>query len=211
VKRHISKATILLILLITSSLYSQNASEVLKRSSDFFNSLKDFSLSFKVKTLYDITDEEKVYSGTLKIGQKDKFKLDHAELMMVSDGVTLWEYRKGHNQVLIKSLLDLESGFHSSEILFKYLKCEPLSVEKRMEKRVNYYVLTLDPTKQITYLKTMEVWLSADDYSPQRLKTIDVSDNASWYTITDFSKNPGLAQSTFTFTPDEKTEVIDMR
>ncbi|MGL1936479.1 MAG: outer membrane lipoprotein carrier protein LolA [Fibrobacterales bacterium] len=187
------------------------AQQALDKSSTFFNTLTTFSLSFKVKTLYDITEEEKEYTGTLMVGPKDKFVLDHSELKMVSDGVTLWEHRKAHKQVLIKSLIDMESGFHTSEIIFKYLKCTPLTIAHKKEKNTPYLVLTLDPSKQITYLKGMKVWLDPTDFSPKRLKTIDVSDNVSWYTIDNFKSNPPVNDKTFTYTPALTLETIDMR
>ncbi len=207
--RHIIVALISLLLYTTA--FSETPKSALDKSSKFFNSLKNFSLAFEVTTLYDITEEKKTYTGTLIVGQKDKFALDHSEINMVSDGVVLWEHRKAHNQVLIKSLLDLESGFHSSEILFKYLKCKPLTVTEKKEKGNKYFVLTLDPTKHITYLKNMEVWLNGSDYSPYKIKTIDVSDNTSWYTINDFKGNQDIPEATFTFVPKKNTEIIDMR
>ncbi len=206
------KTKILGLILLSLSLASaQTPQSVLDKSSTFFSALKNFSLSFEVTTLYDITEEKKTYTGTLIVGQKDKFALDHSEITMISDGVVLWEHRKAHNQVLIKSLLDLQSGFHSSEILFKYLKCKPLTVTKKTEKGIQYFVLTLDPTKQITYLKDMEVWLNGSDYSPNKIKTIDVSDNTSWYTINDFKSNQDIPETTFTFVPKKNTDIIDMR
>ncbi|MGL1903480.1 MAG: outer-membrane lipoprotein carrier protein LolA [Fibrobacterales bacterium] len=190
---------------------SLTAQQALDKSSAFFNTLNTFSLSFQVKTLYDITEEEKEYTGTLLVGPKDKFVLDHSELNMVSDGVTIWEHRKAHKQVLIRSLIDMESGFHTSEIIFKYLKCTPLTIAHKKEGGTSYLILTLDPSKQITYLKGMKVWLDPTDFSPKRLKTMDVSDNTSWYTIKNFKSNPSVIEGTFTSTPASHLEIIDMR
>jgi outer membrane lipoprotein-sorting protein len=205
------RAIILLTLILFLNGFSDDAKEILAKSSSYINSLQNFSLDFKVKTVYDVTDEERFYEGTLTVGQKDRFALRHSEIEFISDGVTIWEHRTKHKQVLVKSLIDLESGFHPSEILFKYLRCTPTQMTSKKEGGSSYYVLTLDPTNQITYLKSMEVWLKSDNYTPYRLKTIDVSDNTSWYTILSFNPNPKLNDQSFVFTPDTNIEIIDMR
>lgn len=193
------------------ALWAGPAEEALNKSAAYFNSAKILSLDFQVKVKYQVSGEESRQNGSLLVGQGDKFRLVLPGQKVQSDGVTLWQFNESQKQVLIKSLLDLESAFHPSEVLFKYLKCKPISIEKKDIDGQATYRLLLDPTNYIRSFTAMEVWLKTTDHSPVRLKTVDVSGNISWYEITNLRRDPPVKESDFVFVLPAGVEEIDMR
>lgn len=204
-------AMMLGLLVFTNQSFAQDAKSVLQKSSEFFDRADYIYIDFSVKTHYDVTDETNVSDGDLLVGDGDEFRLRVPGLEYYSDGVNLWQVNIASKQVLAKSLLDLDGGLHPSELLFRYLRCKPLSVKKDKLDGQDVYVLQLDPTGEIKIATTMEVWLDATDYSPVRLKTTDVSGNTSWYTIKDLKTNLQVKAADFVYKAPKGVEVIDMR
>jgi outer membrane lipoprotein carrier protein len=205
------KTLILLTLTAFTSVFSSEATQVLSKSAEYFNKAKNVSLDFTVKVHYEVTDETKNYTGDILIGQKDHFRLRIPGMLMMSDGVNLWQHNIDQKQVLVKSLLDMENSFHPSEMLFRYLRCQPLDIQKKTHNGKAVYLLKLDPKNQIKSMTAMEVWLLASDYSPVRLKTTDVSGNTSWYEISNMARDIKVSDSDYEFKTPAGVEEIDMR
>jgi len=199
------------LLVVTTQSFAQDAKSVLQKSSDFFDQADNIYIDFSVKTHYEVTDETNVSDGDLLLGDGDEFRLRVPGLEYYSDGVNLWQVNTASKQVLAKSLLDLDGGLHPSELLFRYLRCKPLAVKKDQLDGQEVYVLQLDPTGEIKIATKMEVWLDAKNFSPLRLKTIDVSKNTSWYTIKDLKTNIQVKHEDFVYKAPKGVEVIDMR
>ena len=207
------KVLIAALLFITTSVFANDPAptDVLKKSSLFLRKNPNIQLEFTSKVHYEITGETQNYKGELFLSTDDKFKILLQDLDYYSNGVTIWEHHKTNNQVLIKSLLDLSTGFHPSEILFKYLQCEALSVAKEKIGSRSVLALKLNPNKQLAYLEEMYVWLDEKTYAPVKLKTVDNSKNVTIYNISSFSNSVTFTDKDFEFTPGKDLEVFDMR
>lgn len=187
------------------------AEAILSKSAVYFREAQSLSFEFKVDVHYEVSDEDVSYAGDLLIGQSDRFRLQTQGQAYYCDGVTLWQYNESQKQVLIKSLLDLESAFHPTEVLFKYLRCKPISMKSDKWKGKPVYVLQLDPKEYIRAFKAMEVWLNPDDYSPVRLLTVDVTGNKSVYEISKLTRNEKVSESDFVFKTPAGVQEFDMR
>lgn len=199
--------------LVTVGLASpaKEAEEALRKSAAFFREAKAISLNFRVRIHYEVTGEQASHEGDLLVGQGDRFRLRIPGQQHFSDGVNLWQFNETQKQVLLKSLLDLEGAFHPSEILFKYLKCKPLALEREVVNGKNLLHLKLDPKGHITSLTQMSVWLDPANHSPVRMKTVDITGNQSFYEIFRLQRNPPVNENDFTFRIPPGVDELDMR
>jgi outer membrane lipoprotein-sorting protein len=192
-------------------LYASSADDVLQKSKAWFKTGTSWSLDFDVKVYPAGSPDVSQQKGSLLVGEKNKFRLSVSGITFISDGVSLWQWNIEQRQVLIKSIEDLSSALHPSELLFKYLNCRAISVREEQWKKKKVYVLTLDPAKYGDQFKAMEVWLSAKDYSPIRLFTVDHIDNASQYEISNLKIVKKTTLADFTFKSSKEIDEVDMR
>ena len=192
-------------------LSASNAEDVLQKSKAWFKTGTSWSLDFDVKVYPAGSPDVSQQKGSLLVGEKNKFRLSVSGITFISDGVSLWQWNIEQRQVLIKSIEDLSRALHPSELLFKYLNCRAISVREEQWTKKKVYVLTLDPAKYGDQFKAMEVWLSAKDYSPVRLFTVDHIDNASQYEISNLKIVKKTTLADFTFKSSKEIDEVDMR
>lgn len=191
--------------------FGASADSLLKRSSAFFQSSKGLSLDFEVTVRYAANGEQGTQKGSLLVGERNKFRLKASGMDFYSDGVNLWQYTPAQKQVMVKLVADLESQFHPSEILFKYLGCKAVSVRSETWQGRTLHAVVLDPKRYNGQFKEMEVWLDPGTLAPVRLKTVDNLGNLSWYTVTNLKRIPNPQDSEFVFKTPMGVDEIDMR
>jgi outer membrane lipoprotein carrier protein len=190
---------------------AQNADSVMTKSAQWFHASRGWSLDFGVILYYADSPETATQQGSLLVGENNRFRLTIPGIVFYSDGITIWQWNKDQKQVLIKSVEDLSSTLHPSELLFKYLNCKATAVKKDVWKGQPVYVLTLNPSRYGKQFKAMEVWLSAGDYSPVRLCTTDSMGNVSWYNISNLRRQQKIADAEFLYKHSKDVDEIDMR
>ena len=136
-----------LLLSLAQGAFAVSADQVMKKSQDWFKSGKAWSLSFKLQLFYADSPDIVSQQGSLVVAEGDRFKLELAGIKFYSDGESLWQHNVEQKQVLIKSVEDLSSALHPSELLFKYLNCKALSVTEGVFANQKLWVLKLDPSK----------------------------------------------------------------
>ena len=192
-------------------LYASSADDVLQKSKSWFKKGSSWALDFQVKIFPAGSPDVSEQKGSLLVGEKNRFRLSVPGITFFSDGVSLWQWNIEQKQVLIKAIEDLSSTLHPSELLFKYLNCQATSVREDQWNKKKVFVLTLDPAKYGDQFKAMEVWLSAKDYSPVRLFTVDHMDNLSQYEISNLKVVKKTTLADFTFKSSKDIDEVDMR
>lgn len=189
----------------------ESAAAVLKKSAEHVQGALGWQLRFRVE--YYAGGQEKTggYHGDLLLGQGDQFRLTIPGQTYLSDGVTLWQYSQTQSQVLIKNVADMQGSMHPSEALFRYLRCQPLTVHQQTVQGIQVYELTLDPSQQMEGYQSLVVWLNAQTYEPYRLEMVDGTGTKVIYYILNLQKNPEFSQQTFHFESSSDIDEIDMR
>ena len=190
---------------------SMTADEAMEKSKAWFKSGKAWNLTFRVQVFYVDSPEIASQDGKLLVAEGDRFVLDMAGIKFYSDGESLWQHNVEQKQVLIKSVEDLSSSLHPSELLFKYLNCKAKEISEGEFNNQKLWVLKLDPSKYKGQFTQMEVWLSKKDFSPKRLYTVDPSGNGSWYNIINLSVVKSWKPEDFKYKPVKGVDEIDMR
>ncbi len=201
----------ILTLLVALGGFAITADEAMEKSKAWFKSGKAWNLDFKVQVFYADSPDIASQNGKLLVAEGDRFVLDMAGIKFYSDGENLWQYNVEQKQVLIKSVEDLSSSLHPSELLFKYLNCKAKEIGEGEFNKQKMWVLKLDPSKYAGQFTQMEVWLSKKDYSPKRLYTVDPTGNGSWYNIVNLSVVKSWKAEDFKYKPVKGVDEIDMR
>lgn len=202
---------VILTLLVAQGVFAITADEAMEKSKAWFKSGKAWNLDFKVQVFYADSPDIASQNGKLLVAEGDRFVLDMAGIKFYSDGENLWQYNVEQKQVLIKSVEDLSSSLHPSELLFKYLNCKAKEISEGEFNKQKMWVLKLDPSKYAGQFTQMEVWLSKKDYSPKRLYTVDPTGNGSWYNIVNLSVVKSWKVEDFKYKPVKGVDEIDMR
>ncbi|NLO23978.1 MAG: outer membrane lipoprotein carrier protein LolA [Fibrobacter sp.] len=202
---------LILLTLTFSPLHASEANEVLNKSKNWFKESNYWSLEFHVKIFHAGSTDVSEQRGDILIGKDNLYRLRIPGITFFNDGQSFWQWNIDQKQVLIKDIEDLANTPHPSELLFKYLECDALSLKKDKWKNSAVYVLKLDPSKYKDQFKSLEVWLSTKDYSPIRLFTTDLMDNASVYEISNLKRMKNVAPQNFKYTGIKGVEEIDMR
>ena len=202
---------VILTLLALQSAFALSADEAMEKSKTWFKSGKAWNLEFRVQVFYADSPDIASQNGKLLVAEGDRFVLDMAGIKFYSDGEDLWQYNVEQKQVLIKSVEDLSSSLHPSELLFKYLNCKAKEIAEGEFNKQKMWVLKLDPSKYKGQFTQMEVWLSKTDFSPKRLYTVDPSGNGSWYNIVNLSVVKSWKPEDFKYKPVKGVDEIDMR
>jgi len=198
-------------LMALHSAFAISADEAMEKSKAWFKSGKAWKLEFKVQVFYADSPDIASQNGKLLVAEGDRFVLDMAGIKFYSDGEDLWQHNVEQKQVLIKSVEDLSSSLHPSELLFKYLNCKAKEIAEGEFNKQKMWVLKLDPSKYAGQFTQMEVWLSQKDFSPKRLYTVDPTGNGSWYNIVNLSVVKSWKPEDFKYKPIKGVDEIDMR
>ena len=202
---------VICVLLALQSAFAISADEAMEKSKAWFKSGKAWNLEFKVQVFYADSPDIASQNGKLLVAEGDRFVLDMAGIKFYSDGEDLWQHNVEQKQVLIKSVEDLSSSLHPSELLFKYLNCKAEKLGEGEFSGQKLWVLTLNPSKYAGQFTKMEVWLSKKDFSPVRLYTVDPSGNASWYNIVNLKVVKKFKDDDFRYKTIKGVDEIDMR
>lgn len=198
-------------LVLAASAAASPADSVMALSKKWFDSGKAWSFDFRVRADYAGSAESGFQSGNLLVADSDRFRLQMVGMSIYSDGKNFWQWNRETKQVLLKLLEDMESNVHPSELLFKYLKCRPLSMKEKTIGGKKANVLSLDASEYGKDFAEMEVWLSAKDASPMKLVTVDPLQNVTTYEISNLKRVDKVKASDFVPVPDKGVDVIDMR
>ncbi len=182
---------------------AQNTGDVLlAKLQTRFDNINDLSAQF-----VQYTNGKKFLSGTVIYKKKNKLKIETDRLLIVTDGITSWNFNKKENKVIISSYdEDDPSVFSINEIIYEYPKeCEISSEVINGEE-----VLVLVPKTYTFNFNSIKIWLNDDSL----ISKIVVDDSSMGNTEVNFSNytlNQNLQDSEFSFTPPEGSKVIDIR
>jgi outer membrane lipoprotein-sorting protein len=177
-----------------------------------YNTIKaDFSFGVENKQ-NNLKQTEK---GTLYAkSNSKKYKVTMAERDLISDGKVQWTYLKNEEEVQVGDADNTEDALNPANVFtifekgFKYI----YNGEKKVGSKV-YQMIDLAPldTKK-AYFK---IRLSVDKAAKQLASVMIFDKNSSiyTYTITAFTPNAKVPESTFTFNPKSHpgVEIVDLR
>jgi outer membrane lipoprotein carrier protein len=192
--------------------YSQGditAQEIIQNVQNAYKDIADAKAAF-TQTVKHSKGKSQSSSGTLYIKKENKYRIETANQILITDGSTSWSYSPGKKQVIIDNYKETGNTFSPNKYLFQY----PENFYSDLEGSEHIggqdtYVLKLRP-REPGYVKSAKLWVDKNDWLIRKINIV-TDESTTTFVVKNVQLNIGLSNSKFTFTPPEGVEVIDMR
>ncbi|MEN3041182.1 MAG: outer membrane lipoprotein carrier protein LolA [Bacteroidia bacterium] len=179
------------------------------RSMDYMT----VTFSYVIENKADTTQKRITRSGTFRYRPKqNKFSVDIGDIVVLSDGKTVWQFLKKENEVNV-SKYDPKEGF-SIERIFRIYE-EDMKV--RLDKTETYkgrtiHKISLFPISDTTDYFRIEVWIDAQSQLPQRMRISNRDGTVVEYELKSYDSQP-IPDSMFVFDTKKYpgVKIIDLR
>lgn len=147
-------------------------------------------------------------TGTMKAEKGNKYYVKSKNVILVSDGETIWNYSVKDKKVVINSADAFDVKQSIDYVFFSFLTdFTPISMAK-----VDYgYVLELEFNKHInTLIDRLYLWIDEKNLHIFKIQFKSGYDIQTWE-IVNLKLNPKFKAKTFKFKVPKGTEVVDLR
>lgn len=209
---------ILITALITISIIAfgqtkdQKATEILDQVVRKTNSYSNFSVEFEYKMHNKEADIDESKEGKIVV-EGDKYKLDIAGQIVISDGETIWTYLPQDYEVMVNSLEENDESITLSNLLNKYNeKYKSKFIGETTKDGNKLEILELKPNKGKNYTK-IEIEIDKSEKLIHSFTIFDKNGSEYSYLIKDFKPNIEIEENMFVFDESKHpdVDVIDMR
>jgi len=193
----------ILLLIAVSSFAGEKENELINKLQKKFKTITDLTVDVAQKL-----HGKEILSGKLSYKKENQFYLDLKSNLIISDGITIWNYNKKSKKVIINDVDETDPSFFSfNRIVNDY----PSKCDLSSERNGDFDVLIFVP-KQNSNLgfEEAKVWIDKDNL----ISKVELKGSGSEKTELDFSNyklNQNLAESKFKFNPPEGSNIIDLR
>jgi chaperone LolA len=211
-KSFIKMITILIVILSFNMLHAQKADDILKDLSTQTNAYENIKASFSYKMQNTAADIDESTNGTLIVAG-NKYNLNIAGQIVISDGSTLWTYIPDSEEVQINEVSE-EEGFSPNKLLSSYNdEYDAEMMEDLNKEGVSFYQLKLTPKDENSNFDYVVLVVNKEKMQLANFIMHDFDGNIFSYEIKQFITNSDIPDGSFSF--DEaahpNVEVIDMR
>ena len=192
----------LLVLLLSTVGFTQNAESVLKSLQNKFDSITDLTADVAQKN-----NGQSNLTGKMYFKKENNIRLEVGNQTIVADGKTSWNYNKKNKKVIISDYDEAGSGLLSiNYLVYQY----PSECDLSLSTEGSSQILNLKPKSKKNNLGEVKLYISKENLIDKAL----ISNPASGTMEVSFSNyklNQNLPDSKFSFTEPEGTAVVDLR
>ena len=192
----------LLVLLLSTVGFTQNAESVLKSLQNKFDSITDLTADVAQKN-----NGQSNLTGKMYFKKENNIRLEVGNQTIVADGKTSWNYNKKNKKVIISDYDEAGSGLLSiNYLVYQY----PSECDLSLSTEGSNQILNLKPKSKKNNLGEVKLYISKENLIDKAL----ISNPASGTMEVSFSNyklNQNLPDSKFSFTEPEGTTVVDLR
>ncbi|MBO6576668.1 MAG: outer membrane lipoprotein carrier protein LolA [Rhodothermales bacterium] len=207
-KRPITTAFLLLIVLLTGQPSSAQSTDIVPRILERYAELETLQARFRqtmTSTLFE--DETETITGSIFL-RGDAYRVLTGSRTVVTDGVTSWIYDALENQVLIDNRLEDEFSFSVHQFLYDF--------DERFEvagtvRDADIWRVALTPLDPDDYFRSVELIVRDRDAIITEMRIDDANEVNLHIRLSEITENPDLPASTFRFDIPEGADVVDLR
>lgn len=210
---HVRLLAVALLVLITGHLTAraQDANALFERLQSKYEAIDALQANFQQTMTTPYSEREEAFSGTL-VFQRDRYRVETGTQTFVTNGSVTWVYLPSENQVLINDYVEDETAFSLNSFFLNYTdRYDIASAEVVQVDGTKHYRMHLTPKSPDTFFTAITIWMRDRDNLVTRMEVTDVNETQMTFQLEDIQLNPVLQADTFTFTPPENAEVIDLR
>jgi outer membrane lipoprotein-sorting protein len=216
----IPKVLLATIALLIFSIPQTNAQSKDKQATDILDEVTAKTKAYesiKMDFTYQMENPEaninETTSGSALVSG-DKYRLDIAGQLVISDGTTLWTVIKDAEEVQVNEVSDNNEAFSPTKMLTDYSKNYKSKLISKTQaiNGVDVYILELTPNKKENF-KNVNLYVRRSEMQPYRIEIYDYNGSVYTYTLTSFKPNVAVKAGDFTFVESQYPdyEIIDMR
>lgn len=190
------------IMMIFSLNYLSSGEELLKKLQDKFEKINDLTAEFKQST-----NEKAAINGKFFFKKKDMLRVELKKSILISNGVTNWNFNQKENKVIISKNEDNASPLSLNKVIYDYPR--ECSISSEIIEREEVLILTPNKNSSIGY-SLVKIWVNNENLIKQIVMK-DKADNQIRIDFTNYRINQKIPDSKFSFSPPEGSKVIDLR
>ncbi len=184
----------------------QKAREAVAALAEKHRNAAAFTLAFESRATSAAGDPMPPVRGTLVAADSGRFRLTHAQGVVVSDGRTVWQHFPSTKQVVIRPASESGDG-DAGGVLLRFLQARAVDAARA----AGGLRVTLDPASVGENLDSLVLLLSADGKTVRGLETEDPAGNRVSYKVTSLRYDARPGRGAFEFKVPAEAEVVDMR
>jgi outer membrane lipoprotein-sorting protein len=196
------KKIALFIFLFAAMTIAQDADKLLEKVQTRFDGIKDFSAEISQE------GSNQIFNGRFYYKKTDQFRLELKDMIIVSDGSTIWNYNKKENRTLIDEVRnDASFPFSFEKILSEY----PSKSNVSSSKDGNLQVLTFvpKPGSDLNFSKA-RLWINTENLI-ERISVENENQGSVTLRISGYKLNQNPSASLFVFEAPGGSRIIDLR
>ena len=208
----------LLIFCSATFVFAQNdkkAKQILTQVSAKYKSLNSLKADFSYTIESEKDKINETQNGVVFLMSKyNKYRINIAGQEIISDGKNSWTYLKQANEVQINPLETGDDIMNPSQIFTMYEKgFDYLFVEEKVNNKRKTEIIDLSPIDKKKKFFKIRLTIDKETKQLSQMKIFDKNGNKYTYTIKNFTSNPVLENTFFTFEVKKYpgVEVIDLR
>lgn len=197
----------------TQTVNDKEADKLLDIISKRYKNFKTIKADFVYGIENKVDKQNEKQKGTLYV-KGNKFRLDIAGQLIISDNSTLWTYSKEVNEVQVNDYKPKENAIRIEDIFTMYNKGFLYKIEEeRKEAGKDIVVVELTPKDKKRNFYKVKVTIDKTNQTIQKSVVYDKNSNIHTYTITNQYPNIKLEENFFSFDKAKYpgVEVIDLR
>lgn len=187
------------------------AIEIVKHIQDKYHRIEDATIEFTQTVVYPLSKISKTVKGKLLLEKGNKYRIDTADKVFVTNGKTSWVYLPGSRQVLIDNFRDDKNTITPDKFLLN-IPSDYFAVLLSTKKsdNGNEYTLRLTPKSDNSFIRSIKVVVDSG-WTVKSAEVSDMNDTRYTYTVDNLQINTGIPNSEFEFVPPKGAQIVDLR
>ncbi len=181
---------------------AQSAQELIHNVQAKFNTIENFSAGIAQTKL-----DGKHYAGKFYYAKGNKYRIEFKNMLIVSDGNSIWNFNKKINRVVITNLSDNPDAFSFEKFIFDFPgKCK-MEITGKSHNNYEVKFIPLDDDLGFDWAK---VTITPDSLI-KKIQIADYSGNKFNVDLTNIKINQNIPKNKFTFEPKKGVKIVDLR
>jgi len=197
---------------LASAGMAQSAEGILERVREKYATIKDAELRFTQTVRFPVSRVEQRTGGTLLMKKTNRYRVETDDMLVVTDGTTVWSHSRANNQVLIDNFRMDERAYSPERILLAAPEdFTPTLLGREKSGKAELAVLRLVPAGEPGFIRILKLWVNESDDLIRKVELTDANDKVTTYEVSNLHLNRGLGDSRFVYSIPEGVEVVDLR
>jgi outer membrane lipoprotein-sorting protein len=209
VKWHVPAAWLFIICMFWSDSEIYASSDLQQTIKQKYSKSSCLYIEFEQSIYWIVREKTSKNTGSIALAPGDKFRVELANDVYVSNGATCWQYSKNTHQVIVRNLKDLDRSTYPSYLLTTIIDNYRFTEKDRTKQQVTF-AAAADSTTLPEYT-AVTITVQPVSGTVTSLKLTDKNGNITTYQFKKTVFNKQHSQHQFEFEAPPDADIIDYR